>query len=382
MQYGNFGLTNEKVSVLGFGCMRFPMSTIHGRNVVDEEKTIEMLQKAYEMGINYFDTAYFYGEGMSETVLGEALEGIRKEVYISTKCHESYVKNPGDLRRILERQLVKLRTRYIDFYHLHGIRYESFLETDQKAQWVRDLTHAKEEGLIRHISFSVHDSPENALKIIDTGIFETMLCQYNLIERQNEIVMSHASEKGLGVAVMGPLGGGRIPEFPQALPAKVRSNVEAAFRFVFSNPYVNCILSGMEDIRMLEENVAIASDMHPLTEKEVKEINQLILQKEKLADLYCTGCSYCMPCPRGIPIAKVFRIANYYRVYKLEEYAVKQYAGIGKGFFKDESTADACMECGLCEKKCPQQIQIRRQLRETHQMLQDKNNKRKDTALL
>ncbi len=371
MIYRNFGNTGVKVSALGFGCMRFPIISIGDKKVIDEDKTVSMLQRALELGINYFDTAYFYGDSMSEVVLGKALNKVRKKVYISTKCHSDYVKKPGDLRKILEHQLKKLNTDYIDFYHLHGLRYSTLIETEKRTMWLEDMMDAKGEGLIGHISFSTHDLPENTINIIDTGIFETMLCQYNLIDRRNEDIMTYASSRGLGVAVMGPLGGGRIAELPGEPSWKVKNNAEAAFRFVFSHPAVDCVLSGMTNIRELEENEVLASEGRKLEIRELEEINSLMEQKRRLANLYCTGCSYCMPCPSGIDIPSVFKCFNYFKVYGLERFARQKYMELGQDSDTGGKRADACTGCGRCEKKCPQNIEIRRKLKESHRLLYD-----------
>lgn len=186
MIYKDFGKTGVKTSLLGFGCMRFPMVKINDKDVVDEEKTIEMIHKAYELGVNYYDTAYMYCGGLSETVLGKALKGLRDKVYVSTKSPGYMIKKSGDYRRVLEEQLKRLDMQYVDFYHFHGIGYESFYSVDEKSGWIKDAQNAKDEGLIRHISFSFHDKPENMIKLIDTGLFESVLCQYSAIDRSNE----------------------------------------------------------------------------------------------------------------------------------------------------------------------------------------------------
>lgn len=359
------------VSVLGFGCMRFPVNVVNGKQTTDEEYTVKMLLRAYELGINYFDTAYFYCDGMSEVVLGKAVHDFRRNIYLSTKCHSRYMHKRGDLRRLLEEQLNKLQTDYIDFYHLHGIRFSTLVETDKKVMWIGDLQKAKEEGLIRHIAFSTHDTPDNTIRIIDTGIFETMLCQYNLIDRQNEWPIKVAAGKGIGIAVMGPLGGGRITELPDNLPGNEKNNVAAALRFVMSNKDVSCILSGMSLISQLEENVLTVSGREALSSREIREINNLMEQKKNLSDLYCTGCGYCMPCPIGVDIPEIFKAANYARIYGVSDYARKKYTAIGienKG-----KRADSCIECGVCENKCPQGLKIRKQLIQSHKLLSSDN---------
>jgi predicted aldo/keto reductase-like oxidoreductase len=369
MRYKKFGNTGMDISVLGFGCMRFPMTKIDGKDVVEEDKTIEMLHRAYELGVNYFDSAYFYCEGQSEVVLGKALKGIRDKVYVSTKSPGHMVKKYGDYRRILEDQLKKLDMDYIDVYHFHGIGYDNFFETDKASGWLDEAKKAKEEGLIKHISFSFHDKPESLTKLADLGHFESLLCQYNSIDRSNEASMAHAKQKGLGVAVMGPLGGGRVSgmskEVADKLGIKVKSNAELALRFVLANPSIDCALSGMGSLSMVEENCATASNAAPLSKNEIIAINEMMEENKKLADLYCTGCAYCMPCPQGVNIPHIFSAMNNYKVYGTVEYARGQYAEIGSQWVPGRN-ASACTECGACEKRCPQKLKIREQLKESH----------------
>ncbi len=224
---------------------------------------------------------------------------------------------------------------------------------------------AKEDGLIKHISFSFHDKPENLFKIIDTGHFESMLVQYNLLDRSNEEAIAYAKSKGLGVAVMGPVGGGRLGAPSEAIikmiPGGVKSTAEAALRFVFANPNVDVALSGMQSIEMVEDNVAIASRPTQLSTEEIERINAMLEENKRLADLYCTGCNYCMPCPNGVNIPENFRNMNYHRVYQLTDYAKRRYSHL-----VDRSEhAGACIECGVCEPKCPQKIKIIEQLKQT-----------------
>lgn len=369
MRYKKFGKTGIEISTLGFGCMRFPMAKVDGSDVVDQDKVTQIIRRAYELGVNYYDTAYMYCGGLSENALGKALKGFRDKVYVSSKSPGYKIEKPGDYRKILEEQLQKLDMDYIDIYYFHGIGYDSFHEIDRKAQWLKEAQKAKEEGLIRHISFSFHDKPENMIKLVDMGCFESVLCQYSAIDRSNEEAMAYARSRGLGVVVMGPLGGGRVSGLPKEVAAKlgieVKSNAEMALRFVFANPDVDCALSGMSNLQMVEENAATASNAAPLNEKEVKAINDMMTENEKLSQLYCTGCAYCMPCPAEVNIPHVFQMMNYHKVYRTTAYARQGYASIGSPWIPGKN-AEACIECGECETKCPQKIKIREQLKESH----------------
>lgn len=373
MRYRNFGNTGVKISSLGFGCMRLPMLKVNDRNVVEEDKVAEMIRRAFDLGVNYYDSAYFYNNGLSESALGKAIKGFRHKIYVSSKSPGHLLKKVGDYRRLLEEQLRRLDVEYIDFYHFHGIGYDSFLQTDEKTRWLEDAQRAKAEGLIRHISFSFHDEPENMKKLIDLELFESVLCQYSAVDRSNEEAMAYAKSKGLGVVIMGPLGGGRVSGLPkevaEKLGVKVSSSAELALRFVLSNPNVDCALSGMETLQMVEENTSIASNGEPLSEEEIISINKLMAENEKLAQLYCTGCSYCLPCPAAVNIPHIFRMMNYHKVYGITDYSRKGYAEIGANEWTPGKNAGACTECGVCETKCPQKIKIREQLKESHAAL-------------
>jgi uncharacterized protein len=368
MQYRDFGKTGIRISALGFGAMRLPMI----ENNVDEDKAIEVIKAANRLGINYFDSAYMYCNGQSETVLGKAVKGFPDKVFISTKFPYSEQSNKDDYRRILEEQLQRLDMEYIDFYHFHGLNYDDYENLILKNGLMEEAFKVKQEKLIRHISFSFHDKPENMVRLVDTGNFESVLCQYNMLDRSNEPSIAYAREKGLGVVIMGPVGGGRLGAPSQVIqsliPGGTKSSAELALRFVLSNRNVSCALSGMSSIQMVQENAETASNLQDLTRDELSAINAAMEQNKKLAELYCTGCNYCMPCPNDINIPLNFQIMNYHRVYGLTDYARSQYRHIGSGWMSGKR-ADECTECGLCEPKCPQKIAIRSQLKETAKVL-------------
>ena len=366
MQYTKYGNTDAVVSKLGFGCMRLPVKE-RGSSVPDEEKTVAMLKKAIDLGVNYFDSAYFYHGGESERMLGLAIKGVRDKVYIATKSPGGHNKEPGDYRRLLEQQLERLGVSYIDFYHFHGISYDGFFEVDKRSGWLSAAQKAKDEGVIKHISFSFHGKPEDMAKLADTGVFESVLCQYNVLDRANEEGIAYVKSKGLGVAVMGPLGGGLITGLPDELAkqlgVRAAGTAELGLRFVATNPNVDVLLSGMSSEAQLIENVEYVSRIEPLSEEEKAAIIKMADESKRLADLYCTGCNYCSPCPQTVEISNIFEYVNLYKVYGAKEYAKNRYDGIGTGWSSGKK-ADACNECGQCEEKCPQKIEIRKQLKE------------------
>ncbi len=366
MRYTPFGTkSGVQISRLGFGSMRLPMTDVDGKQVVDEDKAIPLMHRAFELGINYVDSAWFYCDHLSEYTVGKALKGWRDRVFLSTKYP---VGNEKGYRELLEVQLGKLDTDYIDFYHFHGIG-EWFLTHERRDEFIREALQAKEEGLVRHISFSFHDKPEALPKLVDLGFFESVLCQYNLLDRANEPGLAYAKAHGLGTVVMGPVGGGRIaglaPEIAAQLGIQVHSSAELALRFVLANPNVDCALSGMHELAQVEENAAVASNAAPLDDREVAEINASMAENKRLAELYCTGCNYCGPhCPQEINIPHIFSAMNNYRIYGLKEFARGQYHAIGASQWVKGHKADACTECGACEEHCPQHIAIREQLKE------------------
>ena len=252
MLYRTFGNTGEKISALGFGCMRFPEYKPDEQNFVDQEKVDEMIAYAYENGVNYFDTAPYYCNSNSEAALGHAVKSFRDKILLSTKCPINGGMGPDGYREHLERSLTRLGTDHIDFYHFWSLGKGSFDSVVVGEGLLEAAAKAKEEGLIRHISFSFHDSPEVIRHIIDTaeahGVpMESMLCQYNLLDRSNEEMMKYANEKGLGTVAMGPVGGGRLAA-PTDLYAKLTGKAsiatyELAFRFCLGNPSLNCALS-------------------------------------------------------------------------------------------------------------------------------------------
>ena len=374
MQYRPFGKTGINISTLGFGCMRLPeIQQEDGTWIVDQEKTDAMLRHAYDLGVNYFDTALFYCHENSEIAVGKALKPIRDKVYISTKCPLERVNKPEDFRKTLEESLRKLDTPYVDFYHFWGINQKSFDEKIIPMNLIGEAQKLMEEGLIRHISFSFHDTPEALKHIIDNGPeLESVLLQYNLLDRANEEMIQYAASKGVGVVVMGPVGGGRLAA-PTELAAKLGTEAvntyELAFKFVLGNPGVCCALSGMQTIDMVEQNAAVASLENPMSEEEWKRVGESLENLKKFSELYCTGCAYCQPCPKGINIPKIFQAYTYLNVYGLKDLAKNTWNGYLNNEKEPGVSPDACVNCGYCERKCPQHLKVRELLKKVQGVL-------------
>ena len=369
MQYRVLGRTGLKVSALGFGTMRFKMVGNH----VDEDYAIEVLHRAMDLGVNYFDSAVGYCHGESEATLGKALKRRRKGKVISTK-YPPWGRDltAGDYRKILEQSLTRLQLECLDVHNMHGLDWETAQKIFAKGMAMEAARKAKEEGLVKHLGFSFHDDPKRMIDICRAAPdFDVVTCQYNLLDRANEESIAAVREMGVGVVVMGPVAGGRLG-FPSErlqglLPGKAASTPELALRFVLSNPNVSVALSGMNTVEMVEENAATASDKTALTEQEKQQIEAMLAENRRLADLYCTGCEYCLPCPNKVNIPAVFRLMNLHRVWGLTDAAKQRYRRLDD----DESGLDAsaCVECGQCEPKCPQKIPIIEQLKESHKAL-------------
>jgi predicted aldo/keto reductase-like oxidoreductase len=370
MQHRSFGNTGIKVSILGFGAMRLPEKKINDKYYVKEEQSVKIIHRAFDLGVNYIDTAYDYCHGQSELIVGKAIKGWRDRVYLSTKMPTWMVKKTGDYFRFLEEQLKKLGVDYIDFYHFHALDKDCFENIVLKYNLLDQALKAKDKGIIGHISFSFHDEPRVMKKIIDTGVFESVLCQYNLLDRVNSEAISYAREKGLGVAVMGPVGGGRITALDfilDSLEEKVGSLPQLALKFVFSNKDVSVALSGMENMKMVSENTRIASQPYRFTDDENRILENLLSDDKIKRLIGCTNCRYCMPCSSNVAIPDIIKTMNYYMITENKDNAILQYRRISSNDIGE--LADACTECGECEEKCPQQIKVIDKLKEIHRTL-------------
>jgi predicted aldo/keto reductase-like oxidoreductase len=372
MLYHDFGKTGAKLSRLGFGAMRLPIQKDEKGRITGIDESAELIRYALDKGVNYVDSAFYYCHSESETAVGRALKGLpRESVFISTKNPlENACGSCWWLR--LQLALRRLDCGYIDFYHFHGLSWEGYQtrclgEGGPMAQ----ARKAREQGLIRHLSFSCHDTPENCIKLIDTGEFDSLLVQYNLLDRQYAPSLHHAHEKGLGTVVMGPVGGGRlgVPSEVIARATGAVSTPEAALRFVWASPDIDVAISGMGDRRMVDENVATAERGEPLSDAEVARIDRLYEENKKLLDLPCTGCGYCQPCPQGVAIPRIFQYLQWHSAFDLKEASRQRYGWLGTGWEEKNKPAPACTECGECEPKCPQKIPICAKLKEAHKIL-------------
>ena len=369
MIYRTLGRTGYKVSQLGFGAMRLPMKEVDGDQIVDRELAIPMIHRAFEAGLNYIDTAVGYCNQDSQRAVGEALKGWREKIVLSTKNHY-YGEDEKEWWGHLENSLERLDVDYIDIYNHHGLRWSRYTEAVEPriGKWMRK---AYDQGLIKHICCSFHDDNEALIKLVDSGYVESITLQYNLLNRDLEEGIAYAREKNVGIVVMGPVGGGRLGVRSKVLADMVPGVdrvPELALRFVLSNPNVTLALSGMSTMQHVEENLQTAADEVSLSEGDTQLIHQQLERLAEMANLYCTGCKYCMPCPQEVNIPQIFELYNMGQVYGLWGMARERYASFPSRR-NGGLQADACIECGECEEKCPQNIEIRDQLKAAHEAL-------------
>jgi predicted aldo/keto reductase-like oxidoreductase len=376
--YRTFGKTNEKVSALGFGCMRLPI--INGDTTkIDEEKAMKMIRHAIDEGVNYVDTAYpYHGTGMgsggeSEPFVGRALkDGYREKVNLATKLPSWLIKTREDMDKYLNEQLDRLQTKTIDFYLVHALSAATW-ENLKKLGIDEFLDSAIKDGRIRYAGFSFHDKLEVFKGIVDYYDWSFCQIQYNYLDENFQAGnegLKYAANKGLGVVIMEPLRGGKIvknlPEVVKNTFEKAeikRSPAEWALRWVWNHPEVSVVLSGMNIMDDVTENIRVASDATPnlLTDKELETIDNVNKVFKERMKVNCTACEYCMPCPAGINIPKNFTFYNEYSLFvtpETEKELKNRYSSV-----KPEERADKCVECGKCETHCPQAIKIRDELK-------------------
>ncbi|MCD6474743.1 MAG: aldo/keto reductase [Anaerolineaceae bacterium] len=364
MKYRTFGKSKNKISILGFGCMRFPLIDVDSSHI-DEEKSSEMLGYALDHGVNYYDTAYPYHGGESENFVGKffAEQGGREEIHIATKYPSWLTKTADDFDRYLNEQLEKLQTDYIDYYLLHALNHDSWVK-------IRDLgvlswaEKAMADGRIRELGFSFHDKYPVFEEIVDAYDWSFAQIQYNYmdIEEQAGIKgLQYAASKGMSMVVMEPIRGGRLANPPKgvadlwATSGKGSSAVDWALQWVWDQAEVSLLLSGMSTIEHVKENVASAdkAGIGQLSESEQTLIEKVRDEYNSLSTIPCTDCKYCLPCTVEINIPRLFGMFNEARMYGTLEEARKGYARVD-----EDKQAAACIDCGICETKCPQHIII------------------------
>ncbi|MTI67033.1 MAG: aldo/keto reductase [Firmicutes bacterium] len=371
MLYREFGKTGKKVSILGFGCMRFQV--VDGQNdKIDEKKAIKQVRYAIDNGVNYIDTAYPYHDGMSEVVTGKALnDGYRDKVYLATKLPSWSIDSREDMDKILNEQLEKLGTDYIDFYLVHALtkkRWENVVKHD-----VFDfLDKAVKDGIIKYVGFSFHDEYPLFKEIINSYNWDFCQIQYNYMDQNYQAGkegLKLAKDKNLGIVIMEPLRGGslvkNVPKDIQDIWDKAdikRTPAEWGLRYLWDHPEISVVLSGMNNMNHIKENIDSAEMAYrnSLTDDEkdiIKEVKNIYEDKMVVG---CTDCKYCIPCPEGVDIPECFTQLNNASMYNDIKGAKFHYNILT---VKHDKEASRCVECGECEKKCPQNIEIRKMLK-------------------
>lgn len=369
-KYGN------KISVLGFGCMRFPQKM----GKIDMEETERELITAYEKGVNYYDTAYIYPG--SEAAVGEIFEknGIREKVYIATKLPHYLVKNKESFDKIFDEELKRLRTDYVDFYLMHMLSDIALWEK-MKALGIEEwLENKRKNGQIKQVGFSYHGNSDMFCKLVDAYDWDFCQIQYNYMDEHSQAGrrgLNYAHEKGLPIFIMEPLRGGklvnRLPDNAKKIfenyPIK-HTPAQWAFRWLWNQPEVTCVLSGMNSMEMLEDNIKTASEAYvgELGEAEEEMLRNVVAAINEKMKVGCTGCGYCMPCPKNVDIPGTFSAYNR-RYSEGKFWALVDYA-MCTAMRKDSTAASNCIECGKCEKHCPQGIEIRKELKNAKKELE------------
>ena len=375
MQYRKDKYGND-VSILGFGCMRFTAKA----GKIDLDKAEKEVMAAIRGGVNYFDTAYVYAG--SEAALGEILKrnNARDQIHIATKLPHYYLKKPGDMEKYFQEQLRRLQTDHVDYYLMHMLTDAKTWERI-KALGVADwLAEKKASGAIRQAGFSYHGNSDMFCQLIDAYDWDFCQIQYNYLDEHSQAGVTglkYAAQKGLPVVIMEPLRGGRLvnnlpAEAVKAFEAseKKHSPAEWAFRWLWNQEEVTCVLSGMNSLEMVEENIKTASEVRP---GEFTEADFALIERVKSAinarmKVDCTGCRYCMPCPHHVDIPGTF--AAYNRLYTDSKYNGWKEYFMCTALRENNTGAGMCVQCGKCEAHCPQQIPIREKLREARKALE------------
>ena len=368
MQYRKDKYGNE-LSALGYGCMRFTKTG----GSTDIDKAEREIKAAVEAGVNYFDTAYVYAG--NEVAVGEIFKrlGCREQIHIATKLPHYLIKSIDGVERMFEEELKRLQTTYIDYYLMHML---TDLPTWEKLkrigmeEWIREK---KESGQIRQIGFSYHGNSEMFCRLLDVYDWDFCQIQYNYMDEHSQAGVTglkYAAKKGIPVIIMEPLRGGRLvnllPESAKELFRKDqehRTPAELALKWLYDQPEVTCVLSGMNSLEMVEQNVKTAVEAYPgcLTDSDRALIEQVKEEIRKSVKVGCTGCGYCMPCPRGVDIPGTFRCYN--AMYSEGKKSGRRDYLQCTAFRKDTSSASQCISCGKCETHCPQHIEIRKELK-------------------
>lgn len=374
MNYRKIKVNNieKDVSLLGFGCMRFPTKD----GIIDKKQSTEMMKYAIDHGVNYIDTAYPYHGGKSELFVKEFIKDLdRSSFYLADKLPIWDCKTKEDVNRIFHEQLDKCGVDYFDFYLIHAVNKER-LNTVKELDILTVLEEYKSQGKIRNIGFSFHDDLEAFKLWVD--LYQWDFCQIQLnymdINHQQGIEgYNILTEKNIPVIIMEPVKGGSLAQFNNDIESMLKNErpndsiASWAFRWIGSLPNVKVVLSGMSNLDQVKDNVKTFTNFEELSSNELKIIDKVRNEVNKLSKVECTSCNYCMPCPHGVDIPGNFRVYNAHSMYQQDNYA-KWVMGNLKNENKD---ASVCIECGICVDKCPQKIDIPTRLNEFNTYLKE-----------
>lgn len=380
MKYRKMGSLPWEVSALGFGCMRLPTSGLLHR--VNEKYAIEIIRYGIDRGINYVDTAWPYHLGQSETVLGKALkDGYREKVHLVTKLPMFLIRKQEDFDKYLDQQLSRLQTDCLDIYLFHMLN-QVYFDKVKKFNLISRMERAREQGKIKHIGFSFHDTLPVFKEIIDFYNWDMTQIQYNYMDTSIQATtagLQYAAGKGIAVVIMEPLKGGQLANPPSEINTILKSApvsrtpADWALQFLWNRPEVSCVLSGMGDKKMVEENCdsADTSGIGLLSSSENRIIEEVAETYRKKIIVPCTGCGYCMPCPSGIDIPQNFALLNNksfgsegrFSSRIIQWIVTRNYKRLAKNrkqlkFRGNKGRASLCSKCNACISKCPQQIRI------------------------
>lgn len=363
-----------EVSLLGFGCMRFPTNA---EGKIDRELAEAMMDKAIAAGVNYIDTAYPYHGGESELFVGEVLKKYdRDSFYLATKLPLWAVHSLEDVDKLFNEQLSKLQTDYVDFYLMHAMnrdKWHNMLELGV----VERLEELKAEGKIRYLGFSFHDSYEAFEEILNYRDWDFCQIQLNYMDVNDQAGMKGyklAEEKQVPLVIMEPIKGGMLANYGGDIADvfhaldKDASFASFALRWVATLPNVKVVLSGMSTMEQVDDNLKTFGDFKPMSEEELATVDRVVDILNNRVQNGCTGCSYCMPCPAGVNIPRNFRIWNTYHMY--QNYNTVKWNWETE--MPDNERANKCIECGKCEAICPQALNIREDLKRVMEDLEKK----------
>jgi len=368
MQYRHIPKTGDRLSVLGFGCMRLPVKS--GR--IDEARAIAQIRLAMDHGVNYFDTAWPYHGGESEPLLGKALSGGRRDgVRIATKLPSWLIQSRAEMDVYLNAQLERLKTDRIDYYLVHSLMGPTW-DRLKSLQIMEFLESARRDGRIGYAGFSFHGKLPDFKRIVDDFSGEFCQIQYNYLDQEYQAGtegLEYAAARNLGIIIMEPLRGGNLgrPDAPPriaeiwAKSQTLRSPAEWALRWVWNRPEVTVVLSGMNEEAQVEENVRVAEDAFPgtLADADLALIQQAACTYREIMRVPCTGCGYCMPCPSDVEIPGIFELFNKYHLFgNLKEVLMTYTVRLSGVMTGKTGYATQCVQCGECLEKCPQQIPI------------------------